>query len=63
MTMMHLRHVQEEMEDEVIPKLQQLLTEEIPLQHGRTLAIPYDCQTGWNKGKYDPNKNQTIKGL
>src|SRR6267154_115836 len=42
----------EDKEDEVISKLQQLLVEELPLQHGRTLAIPYDCKVGWNKGEY-----------
>src|SRR5260370_25104531 len=42
----------EEMEDEIIPKLQKMLVEEIPLQHGRTLRIPYDCKVGWNKGEY-----------
>jgi DNA polymerase-1 len=42
----------EETEDEVIPKLQELLVEELPLKHDRTLAIPYDCKVGWNKGEY-----------
>lgn len=42
----------EEMEDEIITKLQSLLEEEIPLQQGRSLRIPYDCKTGWNKGEY-----------
>lgn len=40
----------EELEDEIIPALQEDLIEEIPLQHGRTLRIPYDCKVGWNKG-------------
>lgn len=44
-------------EDEVIPKIQALLTEPISLEGKRTLTIPYDCKTGWNKGEYDPKKN------
>ncbi len=47
----------EALEDEIIPTLQQMLTEEIPLAHGRTLSIPYDCKVGWNKGDYDATKN------
>ncbi len=42
----------EEMEDEVIPKLQSMLEEELQLQQGRSLRIPYDCKVGWNKGEY-----------
>jgi len=42
----------EEMEDEIVPKLQSMLEEELPLKQGRALKIPYDCVTGWNKGKY-----------
>lgn len=47
----------EETEDEVIPRLQQLLVEEIPLQQGRPLAIPYDCKVGWNKGEWHAEEN------
>jgi hypothetical protein len=47
----------EEMEDDIIPKLQQTLAVEVPLKHGRSLRIPYDCQTGWNRGKFDAQKN------
>jgi len=47
----------EEMEDEVVPKLQQMLALEVPLKNGRSLRIPYDCQVGWNRGKYDARKN------
>lgn len=42
----------EEQEDEIIPLLMDLLVEEIPLANGRSLNIPYDCKTGWNKGDY-----------
>lgn len=47
----------EEQEDEIIPKLQKLLPSQISLKHGRILEIPYDCQVGWNKGKWDGKKN------
>ena len=47
----------EELEDEIIPQLMQDLVISVPLAHGRTLRIPYDCQTGWNKGKYSATKN------
>ena len=40
----------EEDEDIVIPKLFAALVVPIPLQQGRTLRIPYDCEVGWNKG-------------
>jgi DNA polymerase I-like protein with 3'-5' exonuclease and polymerase domains len=46
-----------EQEDEVVPWLKENLVWEIPLAHGRTLAIPYDYKTGWNKGDYDPKTN------
>lgn len=47
----------EEMEDEIIPILQKLHTIQIPLKHNRVLEIPYDCVTGWNRGKYDKDTN------
>ena len=47
----------EEIEDEIIPDLLKQHTIEIPLAKGRTLAIPYDCKTGWNKGNYDAKTN------
>lgn len=43
----------EEVEDEIIPQIMQDLVITIPLANGRDLRIPYDCQVGWNKGKYD----------
>ena len=42
----------EDREDEVVPLLKAALTEEIPLSHGRTMTIPYDCKVGWNKGDW-----------
>jgi DNA polymerase I-like protein with 3'-5' exonuclease and polymerase domains len=47
----------EEREDEVVPQLMALLPVRVELKHGRTLEIPYDCQTGWNKGHYDAKTN------
>jgi DNA polymerase-1 len=46
-----------ELESQILPKLQSLLIENIPLNNGRVLAIPYDCQVGWNRGKYDAINN------
>ena len=46
-----------EAEAEIIPALMKQLPITIPLKHGRSLTIPYDCQTGWNKGKWDKDKN------
>ena len=46
-----VQYPQEE-EDEIVPKIQAALYHEIKLNHGRTLTIPYGCQTGWNWGKY-----------
>jgi DNA polymerase-1 len=47
----------EEQEDEIVPYLQQALIHHVPLASGRTLTIPYDCKTGWNKGDYDAKTN------
>lgn len=47
----------EEQEDEIIPKLLDQLIVPIQLKHGRELRIPYDVEVGWNKGKYDKDKN------
>jgi DNA polymerase-1 len=44
-------------EDRVIPLLMDALVIPVPLAHGRTLRIPYDCKVGWNKGEYDATKN------
>lgn len=51
----------EEMEDEIIPKLQAMLVEELPLAKGRALAIPYDCKVGWNKGEYSNDNPEGLK--
>lgn len=47
----------EELEDKLIPTLAKRLEVAIPLEHNRTLIIPYDCQVGWNRGKWDAKKN------
>jgi DNA polymerase-1 len=46
----------EEQEDEIIPQILEQLKVTIPLQHNRTLEIPYDAKVGWNRGDYS-NKN------
>lgn len=47
----------EQDEDRLIPILKERLVVPVPLAHGRVMRIPYDCEVGWNKGKYDVNKN------
>ena len=47
----------EEDENDVVPQLLSALVVPIPLANGRTLKIPYDCEIGWNKGHYDPDRN------
>lgn len=44
-------------EDKIIPMLMEDLVISVPLAHGRVLRIPYDCEVGWNKGKYHEQKN------
>lgn len=51
----------EEHEDEIIPILMSMLTEKLPLANGRTLAIPYDCKTGWNKGDVSEDNPEGLK--
>jgi len=36
-------------EGQMVPWLLAELVEPVPLANGRTLRIPYDCETGWNK--------------
>lgn len=47
----------ENLENEIVPKLISMLPEEIKLNNGRTMKIPFDAQTGWNLGKFDEKKN------
>lgn len=51
----------EEIEDEIIPKLLSLLPQPIELRNGRTLIVPYDCKTGWNKGDYSEKNPDGLK--
>lgn len=44
-------------EDTVVPIIQKSLEVVVTLRGGRELRIPYDCETGWNKGKWDSEKN------
>lgn len=44
-------------EDKVIPRILKHLEVPIPLRNNRTLLIPFDCKTGWNRGEYDSEKN------
>jgi DNA polymerase I-like protein with 3'-5' exonuclease and polymerase domains len=50
----------ENQEHEIIPRILKHLEVPIPLQHGRTLLIPYDCKVGWNRGEWS---NENPKGL
>lgn len=47
----------EELENEIVPRIHADLVEPIALKNGRTLAIPYDCKVGYNKGEYDAKAN------
>jgi DNA polymerase-1 len=47
----------EEQEDVIIPKVMKQLYYPVELREGRQLIIPFDCQTGWNRGKFHPEKN------
>jgi DNA polymerase I-like protein with 3'-5' exonuclease and polymerase domains len=50
----------EELEDEIVPKVIEQLKVEVPLEHGRSLIIPYDAKVGWNRADFDyknPDKN------
>jgi len=51
----------EEKEDEIIPKILQLLKHTVPLRHDRTLTIPYGCKTGWNWGEYSKDNPDGLK--
>lgn len=47
----------EDQEDEILATLLPALVQPITLRNGRILAIPYDCEVGWNKGHYDERTN------
>lgn len=47
----------EDREDEIVPRLAAMLTESLPLHHGRAMRIPYDCKVGYNKGDWNATTN------
>lgn len=47
----------EDREDGIIPVLKGLILEPLQLKHDRFMTIPYDCEVGWNKGKFHPDTN------
>lgn len=51
----------ENLEDKIIPKLQNLLPQPIELKHNRTLTIPYDCKVGWNRGDWSEGNPDGLK--
>ena len=54
----------EEDEDWVVPLIAESLSVSLALADGRVLTIPYDCEVGWNKGKWDSVKNPDgLKGF
>jgi DNA polymerase-1 len=57
-------------EDRIVPEIIKNLIVPIELNHGRTLRIPYDCKTGWNKGEWccgegckNCNRTRNVNGL
>lgn len=51
----------EDREDEIVPKVQAMLLEEIELKHGRSLTIPYDAKVGWNKADWTKDNPDGLK--
>lgn len=51
----------EAQEDEIIPLILEQLKVPIELKHGRTLLIPYDCKTGWNRGDWSKDNPDGLK--
>ena len=51
----------EAQEDKIIPKILKQLEYPIELRNGRTLLIPYDCKTGWNRGDYSKDNIDGLK--
>jgi len=47
----------EALEDTIIPKIAKQLEVPMELAQGRTLLIPFDCKTGWNRGEFDAKNN------
>lgn len=51
----------EEKEDELIPQILKQLEHPVPLEHGRTLIVPYDCKVGYNWGEYNKDNPDGLK--
>jgi hypothetical protein len=51
----------EHLENEIVPKLQKQLVTKIPLSKNRTLEIPYDAKTGWNRADYSEGNPDGLK--
>lgn len=51
----------EEREDEIVPQIFKLLEVPVELKRGRTLLVPYGCETGWNWGKYSKDNPDGLK--
>lgn len=47
----------EEDEERVIPLILKQLEVPMTLAKDRPFLVPYDCQVGWNRGKWDPKTN------
>jgi DNA polymerase-1 len=47
----------EHLEDIIVPQLLKQLEVEVDIGHGRTLVVPYEAKTGWNRGKFDARTN------
>ncbi len=52
----------EELEDEVLPRIQRLMEVEVPLLNGRSLIIPTEAATGWNWGYPKKDKQGAVIG-
>lgn len=51
----------EALEDEIIPKILKQLEHPVELKNNRTLLIPYDCKTGWNRADWSENNPDGLK--
>lgn len=51
----------EQLEDEIVPLIQQQLRYPVMLKHGRELVIPYGALTGWNWGHESKDNPEGLK--
>ncbi len=47
----------EDQEDTIVSDLLFHILSPLQLSHNRLMTIPYDCEVGWNKGKFHPDTN------